>query len=246
MGGLREIKRPAPRGSSIEWALELSCARCEATFAHRPVHSGADDDRENEVMTAARRAGWDTLKGPRKSLCPACGARAAAAKVRARQEAKTMVVTKKPAAVAAPEGAKAEAPPQLDVTAALIIQRKLGEVYLDGVRGYGEGWSDKRVGEALGVPRAHVREVRRLVYGQDAAGDGEDVREVLAEVRGAIERLGALDRRASDIEELIGKHLEAAKGVQGLYDSLRSDLTKARADLDHITRRAAEIAKAVS
>lgn len=234
MGGLREIMRASPDGRGVQRALEFSCARCEATFAHRPVHSGTDEDREHEVMTAAKRAGWATLKGPRKSFCPACVARAAATKARAQQETKTMVVTRKPAAVAAPvpETAKAEAPPVLDVTAALIIQRKLADVYLDGARGYDGGWTDKRLAETLGVPRAHVREVRRLVYGQDAAGDGEDVREVLGEARALLDAAKAL-------------HLAAVK-VESGHAELQRLLIDHKNRHDRLERRIAEIEKAVS
>ena len=50
-----------------------------------------------------------------------------------------------------------------------IIFQKLNEVYLDEKRGYVEGWSDLRVSEDLGIPRAWVAQVRDENFGPVAA-----------------------------------------------------------------------------
>lgn len=61
-----------------------------------------------------------------------------------------------------------------------IIFAKLQDVYLDEEKGYDAGWTDHRVSEDLGVPRAWVAAVRDENFGP--AKDNADIREFLCRV----------------------------------------------------------------
>lgn len=191
----RYTRRPGPGGESGGAYYRIRCRRCASVFERRARrYSGQPPDLEGEVLPEAKKAGWDVLHGAHRAMCPHC--RTSQAQAKAKKEAKIMVA-KMPTPVplppqidlppvkAAPAG-KAEAPPSMDIDAAFLIRDKLGEVYLDAQRGFGEGWTDKRVAEHLTVPRDWVRQVRCKVYGASSAGGAEDFGPVLAEARAAL------------------------------------------------------------
>lgn len=232
----------------------LHCRCCPNVFEMRARRfNGPAPDLEEEVLPEAKKAGWDVLHGARRARCPACFD--TAKRLKAHREAKTMVVKAKgqtpPAggatgvdgrgtagqagaggSLAAAVSGRAEAPPSMDIDAAFLIRDKLGEVYLDAQRGYGEGWTDKRVAESLTVPRDWVRQVRCKVYGAASAGGAEDFAPVLAEARAVLAAARDLTEQGLKVEQ------EAA-----LFQRSRADVM---AQVSRLERRLADIEKAVA
>jgi hypothetical protein len=68
-----------------------------------------------------------------------------------------------------------------------IIFARLNDVYVNERTGYSEQWTDKRVAEDLGVPRAWVSEVRDRDFGPDHNAEFTEqvgvAKEVIAQVK---------------------------------------------------------------
>ena len=65
----------------------------------------------------------------------------------------------------------AEPPRQMQREDRRIIISKLDEVYIDESVGYSGDWSDERVAEDLGVPRAWVSTIREENFGPEVSED---------------------------------------------------------------------------
>ncbi|MDQ0349756.1 hypothetical protein [Ancylobacter vacuolatus] len=218
----------------------ITCRCCPNAFEMRARRfMGRVPDLEGEVLPEAKKAGWDVLHGARKAVCPRC--LSLQSKAKARKEAKIMVAKMptpmprapqaEPAALKAVPAGKAEAPPAMDIDAAFLIRDKLGEVYLDAQRGYGEGWTDKRVAESLTVPRDWVRQVRCKVYGAGSAGGAEDFAPVLAEARAALAAAKDLTEQGLKVQQ-----------EMAVFDRARGEVL---AQVGRLERRLADIEKAV-
>lgn len=94
---------------------------------------------------------------------------------------------------------EAEKPKEMGVEDRRLIIAKINEVYVGEDVGYSSGWSDKRVAEDLGCPRAWVAEVRDYAFGP--ARDNEDVRALVAEVKALRETADALERSAAEVTD---------------------------------------------
>lgn len=103
-----------------------------------------------------------------------------------------------------------------------IIYEKLRDVY--EVKSYVVGWSDKRVADDLGVPRAWVENVRSQFFGE--AGGNEQADAFLAQIAAlraeaetfAKERqefVRKVDRVATDMAKLL-READAIKKAMGL------------------------------
>ena len=230
-------RRPTGAGDAGGTFRRLSCRCCPAVFemkARRFI--GRAPDLEEEVLPEAKKAGWDVLHGARKAVCPRCLEKQAQAK--AKKEAKIMVakmpapqMPAAPAARATPPLSAAEAPAPLDIDAALLIRDKIGEVYLDAQRGYAEGWTDKKVADALTVPRDWVRQVRCKVYGANSAGGAEDFGPVLAEARAALAAAKDLTAQGLKVQQ-----------EMAVFERARTDVL---AQIGRLERRLGDIEKAV-
>lgn len=247
------------RGRHGIHVYQLDCSGCPQSFVHRPANAFTDSDREDETMKMAHRAGWDTWKGPRKSFCPECSATRAAAEAAKRQrrtaptparihrepQMTKAVIPPAPAPVAAnlgslgaalvdaaakPPAQVAEQPRTMGFDEKRIIIAKLQDVYVDHKTGYDRGWSDKRVAEDLGVPRAWVAEVRETNFGP--ARDNDEVREVLAEARTVLAAAKDLTEQALKVEE-----------QYVVFDRARSEVM---AQISRLERRLADVEKAVA
>ena len=94
---------------------------------------------------------------------------------------------------------EAEKPKEMGVEDRRLIIAKINEVYVGEDVGYSSGWSDKRVADDLGCPRAWVAEVRDYAFGP--ARDNEDVRALVAEVKALRETGEALERSAAEVTD---------------------------------------------
>ena len=236
----RYTRRPSP-GDAGGAYYRIRCRLCSSVFEHKArKYSGPPPDLEGEVLPEAKKAGWDVLHGARKAVCPRC--LSLQSKAKARKEAKIMVAKMptplprapqtEPAPVKVAPTGKAEAPPAMDIDAAFLIRDKLGEVYLDAQRGYGEGWTDKRVAEHLTVPRDWVRQVRCKVYGAGSAGGAEDFAPVLAEARAALAAAKDLTEQGLKVQQ-----------EMAVFDRARGEVL---AQVGRLERRLADIEKAVA
>ena len=116
-----------------------------------------------------RQHGWDVGANEHWDTCPECVAKH---KINPTTKEDVEMTTVTPIKTPTPS----EAPPRvMQREDKRIIFQKLNEVYLDEKRGYDNGWSDLRVSQDLGIPRAWVAQVRDENFGP--AGTNPDIEE---------------------------------------------------------------------
>lgn len=192
-------------------AVEIVCSVCGKTdHAINPSNRKALPQVWVENYFAQK--GWDVGRKSTDDRCPAC-----AAAIRA--ERRTNAETKQEKTMAANKAPVAEPPRQMGFQEKPIILAKLVEVYVDPDVGYDRGWSDKRVAEDLGVPRAWVAELREQNFGP--ARDNEEIREILALVAAAIRTGDELTIEAVDIGKRISALSEQVKALSKAADVIR-------------------------
>lgn len=210
----------------LQSGSEIVCGACGAK--DHVLNSNRDKAAPPEVI---RRwftdRGWTFGARPQDDRCPTCNAQARKKKGRilpdlsaADRTAKEPQMTEPAKPPVAPPPAEAptfrvvEPAPAREMTRddRRIILSKLQDVYVDEAVGYDRGWSDKRVAEDLGVPRAWVAELREPNFGP--ARDNEDVRALLA----AQERVA---QEAAEIKEATVALVERAAALAGEVAALR-------------------------
>lgn len=95
-----------------------------------------------------------------------------------------------------------------------IIFEKLNDVYIDGKIGYGRGWTDEKVANDLGVPRAWVKLLREENFGDEVGN--EDIREQAAEAQAALAEIRKLEpdmRRLLALADKVEKSLAEIQKV---------------------------------
>lgn len=145
-------REPIQMGDRRVPAAKIECHKCQSVAYH--TDSGLNDD------VYFKKKGWVVGNGPAADICGPCAAR------------KT-----KPDLKVVPVEAVKEKPREMTRDERLIIMDKIRDVH-DGDR-YGSGWSDKKVADDLGVPRAWVEDIRENVL-QFAGGHSADMEEYLA------------------------------------------------------------------
>lgn len=148
-------------------AYSIVCGKCgESRTVHGQTmgYATAQDQLGKKFTTG----GWLVGRKPDEHRCPTCVENAR--RVRARNT--NVVPIKETIPMAAPASPPpaparpvAEPPREMSRDERRLIFGKLNEVFLDETRGYEGGWSDKRVAEDLGVPRAWVAAVRTENFG---------------------------------------------------------------------------------
>jgi hypothetical protein len=103
-----------------------------------------------------------------------------------------------------------------------IIFTKLNEVYVGEKIGYGEGWTDERVANDLGVPRAWVKLVRDENFGEEMAS--EEIRQKLADAT---------------------KLLDEIKQRTTLAETIVADMKRLTTEAEHMNKSLDAIRKAV-
>nr|WP_249787275.1 hypothetical protein [Bradyrhizobium sp. BRP23] len=82
-----------------------------------------------------------------------------------------------------------------------IIFEKLNEVYVNDKVGYGDGWTDEKVANDLGIPRAWVKLIRDENFGDEVGN--ENIREQIKEARELLAQIKAIEPRISEAQRLI-------------------------------------------
>lgn len=97
-----------------------------------------------------------------------------------------------------------------------LINMKLAEVYADG--GYVTPWTDQRVADDLGVPRAWVTEIREGFYGPEGSNPLFD--KYLAECADLARHQAEITEERKALGELVRRATEAATKVRTRCDEL--------------------------
>lgn len=211
--------------------VTIKCSRCPATHSTpmNTIHNSKPRDQEIVVARIATRKfegdGWKVGHNHKHDLCPAC-------RQKPQQQPKSPTPTETKAVKTAPAPTKSpsEQPPRvMGIDDALTIARRLQDIYLGKEKGYADDWTDGKLAESLGVPRAWVKECRVKTFGDGLAGNDE----IAALVRDA----QAVRNDALGILEKLGL---ARKAVLELIDEAESKL---RARLDVIDRNLGAVAR---
>lgn len=164
--------------------VSVHCATCSAKAVVRMNiirNSTPRDQNEKLVRIATRKfesIGWFLGRNSSSDFCPSCRRSAGQPKPTLPQPEKVTMIqaTKSPCE---------EKPRQMAIDDALTIASKLQEVYLGADKGYGDGNTDAKVAESLGVPRAWVKEVRIKSYGVNSLGGNDDIADALRQAQEA-------------------------------------------------------------
>lgn len=193
-------------------AMEITCGSCGKTG--HIINSGTLKVVPSAIVEKKfSDRGWIIGGSPKADRCPECAAKLGAAKRHSKSG------QKKEKVVADIPPLEPDQPREMTREQRRIIFLKLEEHYLDEAAGYDRGWSDKRVAEDLGVPRAWVAEIRDQNFGP--AKDNEDVRDLLAaqerlgqEVASFMADLGALTKRGSALANDLSAIAKAADAIR--------------------------------
>lgn len=102
-----------------------------------------------------------------------------------------------------------------------IILSKLVEVYGDEKTGYGDGWTDKRIAEHLGVPRAWVAKLREENFGPEG---NEEIRTTVAEAEALLTEIRKIGAAAEPIVAQIKALLTKAEHIDKSLLQIKKDL----------------------
>jgi hypothetical protein len=204
--------RRADSGPS-QAAMEIRCSGCPET--DHVVNTARTAMPSDVVATRFRRAGWEVGATPAADLCPACVQRRADLRPKTKGATPASLPRVLPKSKVESMTVIAAAPPrEMSLEDRRVIFAKLNEVYIDERTGYSNGWSDKRVAEDLGVPRAWAEQIRAENFGP--ARDSEEVREFLAtaaalradveklagDLKALIVRADAIGKQAADVKKV--------------------------------------------
>lgn len=190
-------------------AMRITCAECEAVayFAHQ---TGKARKPPVAAQQNFQNKGWVVGSGPRKDFCP----------IHAQPAARKGHGMKEKSFAAA---ATAEPPPASTVEDRRLINMKLAEVYAEG--GYASPWTDQRVADDLGVPRAWVTEIREGFYGPEGSNPLFD--QFLAE--------------SAALQHMQGEIVEARKGVLDFIRKANDEAAKVRMRCDEFDSKIREV-----
>lgn len=192
-------------------AVEIVCGVCgKSEHAINPSNRKAMPTVW--VTNYFAQKGWEVGHKAADDRCPAC-----AATLRAERRSKSE--TKREKTMAGDTAPMAEQPRQMGFQDKPIILAKLVEVYLDSENGYDRGWSDKRVAEDLGVPRAWVAELRDQNFGP--ARDNEEIRDFLARVDAHVAKVADVEKRCGTLSAEAVKLASEAREIEKLGLSIR-------------------------
>lgn len=197
---------PAGDGESRVLAMKIACAECGAVayFAHQTGKSRKPPVAAKQNFQAK---GWVVGSGPRKDFCPVHAA-LASRKGRAEMPANDIEAPAR----------KADAPREITREERGIIFAKIGDVY--GSDRYVTPWTDQKVADDLGVPRAWVSDVREQFYGPEGSNPLYD--QLLTENVELQRERAAMAKERKVALELIRKGTEAAQKICRRCDDLDS------------------------
>jgi len=188
----------------------LTCGACGVIATVSGQNFGKD--MAQDILPKKFRAmGWEVGKRDKDDRCPSCVKRDRDARRRARltvveQEPPVSKSTFLAQALEAVAAHEAKQPREMSRDERRLIFAKLDEVYLDEKRGYDNGWSDKRVADDLGVPRAWVARIRDENFGPEntnpeARALVAEAKAILSDSKALLDRVDGLQRRIEAIEK---------------------------------------------
>lgn len=209
-------------GDTRVLAMRIVCAECGAA-----AYFARQTGKTRKPPVAARQnfqaKGWVVGSGPRKDFCPLHAA-PSSRKGRADMPAKE---------TATPEpGRKADAPREITREERGIIFAKIEDVY--GTDRYMSPWTDQKVADDLGVPRAWVADVREQFYGPEGSNPLFD--QFLAETAALVRLQGEITEARKAALDMIRKANEEAGKVRVRCDELDSKVRDVQALAKRVER----------
>lgn len=221
---LREEGQPVPR-----YRLVCGSCGCGETLGRMNFGQAVAD---TQVPKKFEDKGWQVGKrhDGRDDRCPACANREQDQRRRRlhvvpQEEIKPvskaiLTLTEVPAMKAVPP--VADKPREMTRDERRLIWAKLEEVYVDERAGYSAGWTDARVAEDLGIPRAWVSTIRDENFGP---GVSEEVEKTLAEARAVAAQVANF---SADMAALTARGAELLKRVDAVERSAKRIETASR------------------
>lgn len=205
------------------------CGTCDhkGQLVVNTIGNTGGDDSEIEWNFIARKLqakGWHIGRRRQDHRCPRCLNLEILNKAQHKEAVMNAPTPIKPAVTNA---ALAAAPPASPLTMASIaksdrsmsrgdktaIYDMLKEVYVSDKIGYADGYSDQKLAEALGVPRAWVSTIRDEFFGEEITS--ENIRERVKEAHELLAKI-----------KLLVPHFEEAKKLFGLADTMERELAQ--------------------
>lgn len=194
-------------------AMRIYCTSCteHADF----VQTGSQRKPPIAARQYFTRHGWIVGTRPRDDKCPKCVQREQA-EARAASKPRLAIVPTPPKIdqdgiihhdmelrdMQTGKLIEPEKPRAMTIDDRRIVYEAVSDHYVDPATGYEKGWSDKKIGEDLGVPWAWVKEVRTTLFGEKE-GITEDVAELRTEMKELANELTKLGEKRA---ELTRKH----------------------------------------
>lgn len=202
------------RGGAPCLAYRVTCATCGAV-AYFALKRGGVPRPPHAIIVHFEKEGWSVGASPRKDACPIH--RRADRPARATcEEVITMPANGKTLELVAEAPPRAETPRAPTLDERRLINLKLVECYSDG--GYLTPWTDQRVADDLGVPRAWVTEIREGFYGPEGSNPLYD-QFLAAQAEIVRARDGIADERKAVLEQMRAAQ-DAATRLRGRCDDL--------------------------
>lgn len=214
-------------GRSIR-TYRLTCGHCGRTENMGNQNMG---ERTAQPLVSKKftSKGWIVGRRPQDDRCPGC----ANAIYRANAKKKLRVVHNAEkqdepmpyvSFAEAQVALKAAHPREMTRDERRLIFAKLDEVFLDEKRGYDNGWSDKRVSDDLGVPRAWVAQIRDENFGpsntnteaQELVVDAKKAQDAMAEA------FAEWSKAKAEIDAKVEKLMQTGAAIQKRLDKIEA------------------------
>jgi hypothetical protein len=211
MSARRRLDPVTVRGEAgLRRVHRFKCSRCPAEL-DIPANTHGGSRNHEDLNRVTQRHGWIMGHNDSHDLCPAC------VKAAARPHPKPPLKVVEDSTMQSAPPPVADAPKPLTVDDALLIAAKLGEVYINATAGYTPDWTDTRVAEELGVPRAWVAEVRRKQYG-GGTGDNEEIRAQTVAALALIKEARLILKAAEEIDQRTRQLIAEAQALRHKAD----------------------------
>ncbi|MGY8677298.1 hypothetical protein Q2941_05705 [Bradyrhizobium sp. UFLA05-153] len=169
------------------------------------------------IARKLEQKGWRIGKSATAHRCPKCFNAAKFAAIR-RSEEKAMPKVEVPP-VQVPLQIVQDSGKQMTREDRRIIFEKLNDVYIDGKVGYGRGWTDEKVANDLGVPRAWVKLLREENFGDEVGN--EDIRDQVSEANKVLADIRALQPHFDQAQRLFALAGKIEKSLSEIQKVLK-------------------------
>jgi hypothetical protein len=203
----------------------IRCSKCDKT-AVLPLAMQKLGNHESDCIAATKRAerdGWFVGNGPARDLCPSC--------IEEKSRAPVLTIVKDEQME---QKVAAEPPREMGRDERRIIYSKLNDVYLNDKEGYAPPWTDQKVADDLGCPRAWVATVRDEMFGPVASNpeiDGliKDAERLLADATGVAQAMrGTCDGHRKMLDRLDGQIADTCGQITLMERRLRELIAAVR------------------